>query len=987
MSKVIKPYGLTAILFLLSFWGYAQPKWTIDPFGTGKKPKEYEEKKLPSEKTGEKKFTKGRRFIQNNTTRYNYYFNAVNKLNAVVDRAKYSHKDEYGELLDFYPYSIEQTAVQKQELDSVILKATSGILLHDLRTDWVDDMYLLIGKAYYFRNEMDSAQLTFNFINYNLYKRDKDNDYADRVIGTKEGEGNVGISIADKEKLSFLQKTTGLPPTRNDALIWLIKTFTEKGEYGDAASMINILQQDKNLPKRLQNDLAEVTSYWFYIQHNYDSAAGYLEKALSNAGTKQDLGRWEFLLAQMYERTGKYDKASEYYAKAGKHTVDPEMEIYAQLNNAKMLKNGGNEAELNKTIANLLSMAKRDRYESYRDIIYYSAADLSISKPDTSNAIGFYTLSNKNNTERISYKNRSYLNLGNIAYQQQQYEDAARYYDSINIDKSVIKDSMLIAERREILGRLVTHIKAVREEDSLQRIAIMPEQERKDFVKKLLRQIRKERGMKDDDGYEGSVSSVFGSQAMQPLDLFSAGSKGEWYFYNNNLRAKGFNDFKNKWGKRSDIDNWRTKSGQDAAASAVLQSPDPSNTKPQLDSASRYTIDGMLAGLPLTQAQVDTSNNIIARNLIKEGLIFRDELNDYPQAIRVYEDYLRRFENKADAQLAEAYFGLYHSYLKLGDQAKANYYKNLVTSKFPASRFSNIITNPRLLDKSGKDPQIAAKYQDIYNQFLEGRFEGAIQAKKVADSVYGNHYWTPQLLYIESVYYIKERKDSNAIASLSALVQMNPSNGMKEKAETMIDVLKRRAEIEKYLTELKVERMQEDTMIVMESKKSTEVAKVSTPEVPVVKNQVSVIVPKAPVTDPNAGINAKLTSGTYVIEPDKPHYVAMIFENVDFVYVREAKTALERFNRNNFYKDNITVARDMLDQQKNILLFSPFADAMSALSYMSKVKKAAPVEISWLQPNKYSFIIISDKNLQVLKENKNLQQYRDLLNNNFGKNF
>lgn len=988
----MQPKIRTALLFALllsNLAGFAQPKWTLDPFGSAKKPKEYEEKKLPSEKTGEKKFTKFKRFVTNNTTRYNYFFNAYNKLEYIIEQAKIQHKDEYNDLLDFYPYSIEHTAVQKNELDSVILKATAGILLHDLRSDWVDNMYLLIGQAYYFRNDLDSASLTFQFINYNLYPRPKDDDYSQRIIGTREDEDKEkgSISIADKEKLSFMQKVTGIPPSRNDALIWLVRTFTEQKEFGDAAGMINILRSDKNLPKRLQDDLHQVMAYWYYTQNNYDSSAVHLEQGLASAKNKQELGRWEYLLGQLYERSGRYDKAGDFFAKAAKHTVDPELEIYAKLNNAKMLKNGGNPEELNKTIANLFAMAKKDRYEDYRDIIYYSTAELSMQKPDTSNAINLYTLCTKNfNSNRLSYKNRSFLSLATIAYAQRRYEDAGNYYDSITIDKSVIKDSGTIAERREILGRLVKNIKAVRVEDSLQRIAAMSEGDRRDFVRKLSRQYRKELGLADTETIDQGAFGFSNTKTQQP-DLFAGSTKGEWYFYNDNSKSRGYTDFKNRWGKRMDVDNWRTRSGmQDAGQNAGLTAPDKQiAARTATDSATAFSFDGMMDNLPLTKEKLDTSNLIIAQNLLKQGAIFRDELNDYPQAIVIYEDYLRRFEKTDDA--SEAYFGLYYCYQKIGDAAKANYYKNLVNTKYPASKFSNIINNPSLLKKVEKDPTVTAKYQDIYNLFISGKFDEAVAAKKIADSAYGNNYWTPQLLYIEAVHYIKNRNDSNAIVVLNALKEKAQGTLMEAKAQTMIDVLKRRAEIEKYLTDLQVTREAEDTMVMMEGKKVTEavIPSASGQQQPV--KPTIVAGPKPNMVSPINPQNDKFASGPFLLEPDKPHYVAMFFDNVDFVYVREAKTALERYNKNYFSKENITINRDALGSGQNVLLFASFTDLVTALGYLDKIKKGAPTEMPWLQANKYYFLPLTDKNLQALKESKNIQKYKDLLNNNLGKRF
>ena len=78
-----------------------------------KKPRQYEDRVLKSEKSDQKKFNLPRRFIQNTVTHYNYFFNANNKLNEIIERAKTAHKDDYSELLPFYNYSLDVTAQDK----------------------------------------------------------------------------------------------------------------------------------------------------------------------------------------------------------------------------------------------------------------------------------------------------------------------------------------------------------------------------------------------------------------------------------------------------------------------------------------------------------------------------------------------------------------------------------------------------------------------------------------------------------------------------------------------------------------------------------------------------------------------------------------------------------------------------------------------------------------------------------------------------------
>ena len=196
---------LMSMLFALQ-GSIAQEALAVDV----KKPEKFENKKLGYEKTAEKKFTLPRRFMQNTTTHYNYYFNANTKLNEVIARAKAAHKDDYTQLLPFYNYSLSQTAGEKQELDSVIFKSTVAILIHDLRNNWVDNMYMLMGKAYYFRNQLDSAYLTFQYINYAFSPKEKDG--YDKVIGSNSNE--EGFSVSTKESKNILKKALTRPPSR-----------------------------------------------------------------------------------------------------------------------------------------------------------------------------------------------------------------------------------------------------------------------------------------------------------------------------------------------------------------------------------------------------------------------------------------------------------------------------------------------------------------------------------------------------------------------------------------------------------------------------------------------------------------------------------------------------------------------------------------------------------------------------------------------------
>jgi len=366
---------------------------------------------------------------------------------------------------------------------------------------------------------------------------------------------------------------------------------------------------------------------------------------------------------------------------------------------------------------------------------------------------------------------------------------------------------------------------------------------------------------------------------------------------------------------------------------------------------------------------VKESNEVIAVNMIILGQAYQNDLEEYQLAAETYEAYLKRFPNRLLE--GEVYLNLYFCYTKLGMKDKAAYYKNLLNSNYANTLAGQKIKNPAALKSDKKDPEATKLYEDIYNLFIEGDFEKAMTEKKKADSLYGVNYWTPQLLYIESLQHVKNRDDSAAIKGLELLIRNNPASPLKEKAQTMIDVLRRRAEIEKYLTSLEITREEEKQLKVPDLPKA--VIKPVTPPV-VVKDTVV----KAPTP---------LTNGPFVMALNAPHQVLMILNKVDQVYVNEARNALIRYNRENYYGQPININKDVLDADNNLLVITTFPDAAAALLYYNKIKKDAPAEISWLPASKYSFIIITEENLQLLKTNKNLQGYKTLLNTQFPNRF
>ena len=986
------------------------------------KPDPYGNRVLKAEKTGSKPLKASKKFLQNLSTHYNYFFNANNKLNDVIETAKLYFRDDYTNLLPFYNYTLDVTAQNSQQLDSVIYKSRTGLVMHDLRSDWADNMYLLWGAAWFLEKKFDSAALMFQFINHSFADKEKDGYY--KYIGSNL-DGNNALTISTKEK----KKSFSASASRNDAFFWQIRTQIELGRFAEAASLIATLKEDPFFPKRLNTDLEEMQAYWFYRQNVWDSSATHLILALNNAHTNQEKARWEYLAAQMFERSENLEQAQKFYVRSSTHTTDPVMDVYARLNAVRVNKdNSGNYIE--KNIEALLKMAKKDRYTDYRDIIYYMAAQMELELNNPAAAENLLLKSAKYNNGNPASKSKAYLMLADLSYKRKKYLQSAFYYDSVTARDLQEADFEKMQTRKPLLAKVTAYSGIISRQDSLQKIAAMPEEERKSFISKLVKKLRRQQGLSEAPLTSGSTINTNAG------DLFpSSQQKGEWYFYNDVLRTQGATQFKQVWGNRPNLDNWRrfaNVSQQLTKVQTPVQGNDVSNPTTEVDNTPSF--DNLVKNVPLTELQMQVSNDSLSNALFSLGTVYLNEIEDDSSAMVTFDRLRTRFPNYKNN--SELLFDLYYANQKTGNFIKAEEIKKTLLSQYPSSRHASIVATGKD-PAAGKDksPESTKAYEDIYNLFIEGKFDEAEAAKKQADSMYKTNYWNPQLLYIESVYHIRRRDDSVAKNILQTLIAQNINTPMAIKAQNMIDVLNRRAQIEDELSRYQIHTDSTSTQPIVSNalvqttiKKDTAAnktmaavpAKDSVANKPVVvykKDMVAVkqfsvkpevkkeaTISKAVILNPVKKDSAAKTvvskpkmkkdsiaaiskplrkPGEYYFDSSAKHYVVIVLNKVDPLFVTEVKNAYFRFNREHYGNQTFQLASVDLDADKKLVLISNFMNTSEALSYMQSAKHFAPFEvIPWLKADKYSFSIITQENLDLLLQKKDFIQYKKFLDQN-----
>jgi len=951
----LPPYQTLLLLAVLSSGGVrAQFSYSIQL----EKPKEYEDRILRSERTPDKKIRMPQRILQNTVTRYNYFFNASNKLNEVIERAKLAFQDDYTQLLPFYNYSLEKTAEDAVQLDSVIWKTNSGVVLHDLRNDWTDDLYLLWGAAYYFQRKFDSARILFQFINQTYAPREKDG--YPKTIGSAR-DGNSALSISTPEKKGRLRKLfSKTPPRRNDAFIWQIRNYIAQDQLTEAASLIEALRRDPQFPTRLQTDLHEVQAWLFYQQQNWDSTAKHLSLALDQATHQNERARWEYLLGQLYERSGKWTEAEKYYRRCIPRTTNPILEIYARLGSIRTNRDGAAE-EIAENIRALKQMAKRDMYADYRDIIYFMAAQMQIQTCDRAATKELLINSVQVPSNNPSQRNQAFEQLARLCLEQKEYRQAFNYYDSIQLNDPKLSNPDSIRQYKEVLGVIATQLEIIERQDSLLRIISLPEGERKEFIRALARELRRQQGLKDD--YKPPGSALGGA----PANFGGGGdTKGEWYFYNTNSRARGVGEFQARWGNRPNADQWRRLA---ALTNAPPSTGSGGNTTPGKGAATpgdkEISFESLYASLPLSAEQQLLLHDSLQQAWFILGKTYIQRMDDCINGTRALEHLIGNYPECKP--MDDLLFLLYYCHQKSNETEKAKAIRTRLETDFPKSEKTQLVV-------TGKDPTAESKsnatrqYQQVYDQFITGQCSQAVVLKKQADSVYGNHYWTPQLLYVEAICHLKQHADSLAISQLNYLIQNFPSSALTPKAENLIRVLIRRDSIEQALR---------DYAPVQQKPVATDSTQVQ-PRTPTPKTN------QHPTPPANANRRDSLQNTprepTFSFAPQRPHQVVVILQEIDPVFANEAKNSVFRYNRVHHYATNYELELIKLSDKQHLLLINPFSLAADALTYLREMKRLAPTEIfSWLSATRYRFSVIDLENLTKVQAAGSFDAYEKFL--------
>ncbi len=672
-------------------------------------------------------------------------------MKADVKKLQEEHVDDFSELIPIFIYPDETKSKSMfPNMERVIDKTTNVIDRHSiyLRNEehvrWIDDCYMLMGRARFYKQEFYIAQEVFE----------------------------------------YLAKAYNKKPPGYEAQIWLARTHLELKELNKAEAILKKLEEKKSVPKQFSSVFNAVFADYYIRVNNREEAIKHLEKALETTRKKHNKIRFNYVLAQLWLKQKEFEQASNYFSKVIKLKPEYEMLFNAKISRALAFDTEGEGQDNIKKM--LRKMLKDKKNEDYKDQIYYALADIAFKEERDSLAIDYLTKSAAYSTTNTKQKAITYLRLGQYFYDIPKYLKSYNYYDScLTVLPKEYKDYEKIEMRTKALKKLADNIVIVQEQDSLQRMATDVEFRTK-VIDELIAKAEKEEREKE------LAENNTGVDFMENTAPGGGTNKGEWYFYNQNTMGFGFSDFRKKWGDRKLEDNWRRTNKESLipdeeslANENDTSKTDTSGTKINEKTTPEY----YMQFLPLTETKMKASHNKIIEALFALGNIYKEDFQDYPHSIKSFERLIVDYDTSS--YVLPSWFNLYRISLLIKDDEMEEKYKNLVLRNYPESEYAKIILDPTYNQVTRENRRRVDNYYSIvYELFKDRHFDKVIMRCDRANTIFAENHIQDKFDFLAALSIGHTMPRDTFKVALETFIENHPESESKPEAVKILKLMK-----------------------------------------------------------------------------------------------------------------------------------------------------------------------------------------------------
>ncbi len=911
------------------------------------------------------------RGMHNLTAFYNILFNATQIVDESQRNIETAYQDNFETLLSVYKEPNETISQSEaKRLDDAIFKANK-IINDKSQSVYVPDAYLLIAKANYLKSNFFNA---IEFLNY--------------LSGSYPGEKEI----------------------TQPALVWKARSLMQLNKLKEAGVLLDTALKYKDSDKKTTSDIYATRAQLFIQSRLYIEAIGDLEKALQFSRTHQNKLRWKYLLGQLLEMNCQPDSAYIHYTKVAKSNAPFEMSFNANLNRISIGIKKKNGKMPNRT-RQLKSLLRDDKNSDFIDQIYFQVANSYADSNDVENAIKNYNLSIRKSTNNRNQKGLSYLKLAEIYFQRADYVKAKAYYDStVTSLPPAHPDYKQLKKKAGSLELLANRLGIIARQDSLQALAKLPEAERLLKIdelalghEKIVLALELEKALA-----AASKNKSPGGRGGGGSGQSNAVQNGKFYFNNTTAISQGFTEFKKRWGNRELEDNWRRSEKPVAdLANKMSDNPDDPNAPPvkatDKNTKSAKTKDDfkqkLIQSIPLTEDKRLASDTLIASAYFDIANYYREVMNDEAEAIRTYEELLRRYPDNKD-KLA-VYYSLYRLY-STENPEKSDMYKKMVLEQSPDSPFAKTILDPTYNQKNdAAELELNCVYNTAYALFVNKRRSEVMVYVYDAKTQYGKIRFSPQLAYLGSIALGHLQKLPEFEASLKQITTDYPDDklvvplvkqhlayidsnrtALSSRPTALLD----RDPSEAGFIEEPVIEPEKTIPPVAIANDTTKIAKNEKPENKPGKEKEAAKennkdVPKLTKEELKPPVLPLVEPGFFSLADSNEYYYVVNVPDVS-VNLSSSRFGIGQFNRANFAGAGIKHQLKTINDQNQLIFVGVLSSKGMAEDY---IKSISPLisQIMKIQTGAYNAFFISKQNLDKLKDRQTVDQYIEFYKKNF----
>lgn len=872
-----------------------------------------------NEKMRKKRWSYLRRLYHNTTTHYNYQYNAEERLKEVENNMLKNAVNQYDSLMPLFPFNPDIDSTKyASDLDSIIRKASVGIHIHDPRSKWQDDIYYVVGKAYYYKGDYKNAAAAFKYIVASAEQEKKEK----AKNKDKKAEKALG-QLADEESKNFFVHNSA----KNDAVMWLARTLAQDSQVSLAQTVLNMLKSSDLYKAGLDGRYAAAQSFVDLRTDNYAAAVRDLKPLYEDKGSPDWLRqRAAFLRGQLLQMEGKYAASDSAFDKVIDLKPVMEMDFYAKMYKVNNSIDAG-LSDPGTLIAGLQKMGKEQKYKEYYDRIHFAQARVHEAGKDTASAIDQYKKSVAVNSKSPVQKGLAYAGMGNIFYAQNNYTAAKLSYDSALafLTEAQAPTYAIAVQRAGALDHIAEPGGTAKYTDSLLALAALNEKEQLGIVRKYIRDEQK----RLTDSFYAAKNAATTVALPAPTTLSSR--KQSWYFANPSTVQQGVAAFQQKWGSRTLKDNWNR---SNLGSSGGSDASDPADNMSEEDQllATVPSEEDLMALIPKGDKAIDSANKVLEKAMYELGIGYYKHMEDIPMALNTFDDLDKKYP--AHPYAAEILYYRYIIALQKNDKNTAEQYLSTLKAKHAGSDWTKMIqsASESKTQESNIVP-MAEHYEEAYNALMLQDYSKVYRDAEAAPALYPKEIAGLEKKYTLLKYAaIVGQKDYRTADSLLTLfIAQNQGH----------ETIGWATELQKYAKDQVLKE----------------------PQPAVVNNG------GGPVTLPGD------SSLTYSYSPNNLHYV-MISTAITDHKITGVRAGLRDYNNSKANRKKLEVTISPLDAQRSIVVVQEFRNAQDAKAYAQEIGKVKELFREFAQPSEYEILIISNDNILKLYSDRDWDGYR-----------